>query len=107
MDDKGLVLIFAFGAPGSHHADGTARALQCALTVVRDVRAAVRSSSATVHHRAGDDGTYVSTLPSEKEIVAGLASGPVFCGRIGSSDRCEVNRFFKVTHLIYMALAMT
>ena len=138
MDDKGLVLIFAFGTPGALHKDGTTRALRCALAIVTDTRATVQAvlaaraalraarvafavaNPASALGQARGLNTPVTSededlspdlaggqsspnrdlaegepgglLPDEAEVVAGLASGPVYCGIVGSTARrCEVN----------------
>ena len=65
VDDKGCVLIGAFGLPGSSHEDNSRRAVEAAVSIRQGLEAAGIGSK------------------------AGIAEGRVFCGLVGSGDRCE------------------
>ena len=65
VDDKGWVLIGAFGLPGSSHEDNSRRAVEAAVSIRQGLEAAGIGSK------------------------AGIAEGRVFCGLVGSGDRCE------------------
>eukprot|EP01042_Synura_sphagnicola_P004221 gene4221-5332_t len=65
VDDKGCVAIIAFGLPGSSHEDNSRRAVEAALALRKDLDAVNISSR------------------------QGIAEGQVFCGLVGSADRCE------------------
>ena len=65
MDDKGLVLIAAFGLPPFAHEDDPSRAIHCALSI---------------HALLKTKGIYASI---------GISHGRVFCGSVGSSIRRE------------------
>jgi class 3 adenylate cyclase len=65
VDDKGCVIIAAFGLPGSAHEDNCVRAIESS-TAIRDM------------------------LLSFKILCRiGIAQGSVFCGLVGSLERCE------------------
>ena len=65
IDEKGVTLVAALGLPPLAHADDAGRGLRAA----RDIQAALRANR--VHN------------------AIGVASGPVFCGSIGSRRRRE------------------
>jgi class 3 adenylate cyclase len=65
VDDKGCVIIAAFGLPGSSHEDNSVRAIEVA-TVIRD-----------------------SFSEAKIDCRIGIAKGMVYCGLVGSDDRCE------------------
>jgi class 3 adenylate cyclase len=65
VDDKGCVIIAAFGLPGSSHEDNCVRAIEAA-TLIRDNFTEVKI-----------------------ECRIGIAKGMVYCGLVGSDDRCE------------------
>ena len=65
MDDKGLVIIVIFGLPGMSHADDPERAVRTALDM---------------HAAMGDAGV---------AVTVGVTTGKVFCGNVGSEQRCE------------------
>lgn len=65
MDDKGLVLIAAFGLPPLTHEEDPARAVLAAMGVVAELQA------------LGLD------------PVVGVATGRIYCGDIGAAGRCE------------------
>ena len=65
LDDKGCVLIGAFGLPGSSHEDNCRRAVETAL--------AIRSK----------------LLDFGVECRQGISEGRVFCGLVGCVERCE------------------
>lgn len=65
VDDKGCVIIAAFGLPGSSHEDNCVRAIE-ASTYIRD-----------------------SFTDAKIECRIGIAKGVVYCGLVGSDDRCE------------------
>lgn len=75
VDEKGAVLIAAFGLPPISHEDNAARALQAAMAM----RKALTESGVT----AG----------------VGVATGQVFCGTVGSSSRCEYTVLGHVVNL--------
>lgn len=65
VDDKGCVLIIAFGLPGATHEDNAMRALETSIAIRR--------------------------LLMERNIQCkiGISEGKVYCGLVGSFDRCE------------------
>jgi class 3 adenylate cyclase len=65
VDDKGCVLICGFGLPGFSHNDNCARAVETAVAMKRLL------------------------IASKLECKIGIAEGRVYCGLVGSSDRCE------------------
>ena len=65
VDDKGCVLIGAFGLPGSSHEDNSRRAVEAALTIRKKLEESKISSR------------------------CGISQGLVFCGLVGSTERCE------------------
>jgi class 3 adenylate cyclase len=65
VDDKGCVLIAAFGLPGSSHEDNAVRAIETASSL-RD-----------------------SLLEMKVDCRIGIAQGNVYCGLVGSDERCE------------------
>jgi class 3 adenylate cyclase len=65
VDDKGCVMIAAFGLPGSSHEDNCTRAIETAKAIQKALETIKVSSR------------------------AGIAMGSVYCGLIGSSERCE------------------
>ncbi|MSQ81865.1 MAG: adenylate/guanylate cyclase domain-containing protein [Myxococcales bacterium] len=75
VDEKGAVLIAAFGLPPISHEDNAARALQAAMAM----RKALMESGVT----AG----------------VGVATGQVFCGTVGSAERCEYTVLGPVVNL--------
>lgn len=67
-DEKGFVLIFAFGMPGFAYADTAARAIAATVMFAETVR----------------------QIEASCKIGAGITTGPCYCGPIGSTDhRCE------------------
>jgi len=67
LDDKGFVVIIAFGLPGSCNNDDSFRAVRCAFLIESFMR-----TSSSVNSRIG------------------ISQGDVYCGIIGSlNDRCE------------------
>eukprot|EP00741_Cyanophora_paradoxa_P025647 tig00000385_g24751.t1 len=70
FDDKGLVLIAAFGLPLQAHEDDELRGLNAALYMCRQVPRRVGEGSAWRPH-------------------CGVATGPAFAGFVGSKSRCE------------------
>ncbi|QRN97216.1 AAA family ATPase [Archangium violaceum] len=76
VDDKGVVMVAAFGLPPLSHEDDAARAVQTAL----EVRTALREQG--VPHRLG------------------LATGRVFCGTTGGAKRRE---YVMVGHTVNLA----
>eukprot|EP01041_Mallomonas_annulata_P007424 gene7424-15167_t len=65
VDDKGCVLIGAFGLPGSSHEDNSRRAVEAAMSI-----------------REALDG-------DDLICKQGIAEGRVFCGLVGNVNRCE------------------
>nr|WP_246385348.1 adenylate/guanylate cyclase domain-containing protein [Armatimonas rosea] len=65
VDGQGITVLAAFGLPPLAHEDDATRAVRAALGV-----AALAESAGLV-------------------VSVGVATGPVFCGAIGSSQRCE------------------
>ena len=65
VDEKGAVLIAVFGLPPLSHEDDAARALQAAMAMRK------------------------SLMESGVQIGVGVATGQVFCGTVGSTERCE------------------
>lgn len=65
IDDNGTTLVAVFGLPPFFHEDNAARAVHVALTMQAKLR----------------------TLGLQ--AAAGIATGPVFCGSVGNSRRCE------------------
>ena len=68
-DEKGFVMLCAFGLPGRSHEDSPARGIQAALSIVQTL------------HRHGH------------AAVAGVTTGNLFCGVVGSSKRAEYTVF--------------
>ena len=75
VDEKGAVLIATFGLPPISHEDNAARALQAAM--------AIRKALSESGVQAG----------------VGVATGQVFCGTVGSSERCEYKVIGHVVNL--------
>lgn len=65
VDDKGCVIIAAFGLPGSSHEDNCTRSIETARAI---------------NKMLGTSGISCRT---------GIAMGSVYCGLVGSSERCE------------------
>ena len=65
VDDKGCVIIAAFGLPGSTHEDNSVRAIETAVRV---------------RHLLNDENI---------GCKMGIAQGRVYCGLVGSAARCE------------------
>jgi class 3 adenylate cyclase len=65
VDDKGCVLIAAFGLPGSHHEDNCTRAVETAKAIQKSLE--------------------IMNITSR----TGIAMGSVYCGLVGSKARCE------------------
>lgn len=65
IDDKGCLAIAAFGLAGSSHEDNSIRAIETALRV---------------RHILNHEGI---------SVRFGITSGKVFCGLVGTGDRCE------------------
>lgn len=65
IDDKGFIAIAAFGLSGSSHEDNSIRAVETALRI---------------RHILNGDGI---------SVRFGVTSGRVFCGLVGTGDRCE------------------
>lgn len=65
VDEKGAVLIAAFGVPPASNADDAVRAVRAASTMHAELRA--------------------KGVPTS----IGIATGQVFCGTVGSAQRCE------------------
>ena len=65
VDDKGCVIIAAFGLPGSSHEDNCSRAVETAV--------------------------FIRNMFKEigVECRQGVAEGRVYCGLVGTADRCE------------------
>jgi len=76
VDDKGVVMVAAFGLPPLSHEDDAVRAVQAAL----EVRAALRERGSAYR--------------------LGLATGRVFCGTIGGDTRRE---YVMVGHTVNLA----
>lgn len=68
-DEKGFLAVCAFGLPGRVHEDSPARGIKAALAVVKSL------------HRQGH------------AAVAGVTTGSLFCGVVGSSKRAEYTVF--------------
>jgi class 3 adenylate cyclase len=75
VGDKGSVLLVLFGAPPLFHEDDEARAVACALDLVK----------VAVHH--------------ELKIRIGLTAGPLFLGPLGASRRREYTAIGDVVNL--------
>jgi len=87
QDDKGCVLIGAFGPQGHSYIDNEARALRCALSLIE-------------------------TLEKETKIKCsiGIATGDVYCGLVGGNMRSEWVRiesflFFSLSLCFFLALS--
>lgn len=65
VDDKGCVIILAFGLPDSSYSDNAARSIRTTLAIKKTLK------SFNIQSRAG------------------IAQGNVYCGLVGSSTRCE------------------
>lgn len=65
IDDKGTVLIAAFGLPHYSHEDDPLRAVKSAMEIQQTLKA------------------------SSIQTSIGITTGTAFCGSIGSSKRCE------------------
>lgn len=65
VDDKGCVIIAAFGLPGSSHEDNPVRAIETATSIRDDL------------------------LEMKVDCRIGIAQGSVYCGLVGSDERCE------------------
>lgn len=65
FDDKGCVIIAAFGLPGTHHEDNCTRAVETARAILKSMEMIKISCR------------------------IGIAMGSVYCGLVGSSSRCE------------------
>lgn len=65
VDDKGTVVIVAFGLPGSSHEDNCTRAVETAIAIRMQLQGV------------------------EVDCREGIAEGNVYCGLVGAADRCE------------------
>lgn len=65
VDDKGCVIICAFGLPGSHHEDNCSRAVETAKAIQKSLE-------------------FLRIY-----VKIGIAMGPAYCGLVGSDTRCE------------------
>lgn len=77
VDDKGLVVLAVFGLPPMAHADDPKRAVAAAKMLVDDI----------------------AELGPEVSCSAGVASGLVFCGVVGSTIRREYTVMGRVVNL--------
>ncbi|MBM4342286.1 MAG: AAA family ATPase [Deltaproteobacteria bacterium] len=75
VDDKGAVLIAAFGLPPISHEDNAARALQAAMAMRK------------------------ALMEGGVQAGVGVATGQVFCGTVGNNDRCEYTVLGHVVNL--------
>ncbi len=75
VDEKGAVLIAAFGLPPISHEDNAARALQAAMAMRK------------------------ALMESGVQAGVGVATGQVFCGTVGSNERCEYTVLGHVVNL--------
>ena len=97
IDDKGLLVVCAFGLPGCYHGDDASRAVDLARDLSENLRNVNNANVASSEHVSG--GAAGAGTGSLVETSIGVATGEAYCGIVGTDDRREYTVMGTVANL--------
>ena len=86
VDDKGVVLLCAFGLPPRPHADDALRSVQSAMAIASALDGSKGRGAISVDP---DENHGLGGIVASPTAFIGVATGRVFCGVVGSRERRE------------------